>query len=135
MDLLAGYKAANSAALKQLYPGRPLSIFPPCAFIERVTEDLAYTPAGTQRTPAVEVRFIQGNFDSEDTVDGADALADGFIEYVVANRHAAGANTLLLVESVEDEPGWVPEWIPDVQRAYYSTLVTLRGEGLFGGLV
>ena len=135
MTLLTGYKAANPTAIKQIYPGRPLSVFAPSAFIESVSESIDYTPAGMQRTPEVAVRFVQGNFDSEDTVDGQDALVDGFIEYVAQNRHAAGANTLMLVSSVDDEPGWVPEWVPDPQRSYFSSLVTLSAEGLFSGVI
>jgi hypothetical protein len=133
MTLLDAYKAAHPTALRQTYPGRPLSISPPCAFPESISEELAYTPAGTQRTPLVAVRLVKGTFDSEDTVDEADAFVDGFIDYVVDNRHAAGANTLFLVESVEDDPLWTPEWIAD-SRPYYSTLISLRGEGLFGGV-
>ena len=135
MTLLDGFKAANPTMLKQTYPGRPLSIFAPSAFIEAIDEaDITYTPAGMQRTPAVRVRLVQGAFDSADTVDSSDLLVDAFIEYVVDNRHAAGPNTLFLVESVDDEAGWFPEWIPDPQRAYFASVVTLRGEGLFGGL-
>lgn len=135
MTLLDGYKDANAGVLIQTYPGRPLSLHPPCAYVESIDEsDITYTPAGTQRTPAVSVRLVQGNFDSQDTVDSQDTLVDGFLEYVVANRHAAGANTLFLVESSEDDPQWTPEWIPDPQRPYFSTLVTLRAEGLHGGL-
>ena len=135
VTLLEGYRDANEGALKQIYPGRPLSIFAPCAFVDSISEpDITYTPAGMQRTPAVAIRLVQGNFDSADTVAGQDDLVDGFIEYVVTNRHAAGANTLSVIDSVDDDPGWVPEWLPDPQRAYYSTVVTLRGEGLFGGL-
>ena len=136
MTLLEGFKAANDGMLKQIYPGRPLSIFAPSAFIESISEsEISYTPAGMQRTPEVSVRLVQGNFDSADTVDGSDDLVDAFIEYVVDNRHAAGPNTLFLVESVADETSWFPEWIPEPQRAYFSTVVTLRGEGLFGGLI
>ena len=136
MTLLDGFRTANPNKVKQTYPGRPLSLHAPAAYIESITEaDITYTPAGMQRTPAVAVRLVQGNFDSADTVEGADELVDLFIEYVVANKHAAGANTLFLVESVDDDPSWFPEWIPDPQRAYYSTVVTLRGEGLFGGIV
>jgi hypothetical protein len=135
MTLLSGFKDDNPEMLRQIYPGRPLSIFAPSAFVESISEgEIAYTPAGTQRTPAVAVRLVLGNFDSEGTVTDADDFVDDFVEYVVSNRHAAGPNTLFLVESVEDEPAWVPEWIPDPPRAYFSALVTLRGEGVFGGI-
>lgn len=136
VTLLNGFRSANEGSLRQIYPGRPLSIHPPTAFIESITEaELAYTPAGIQRTPAVAIRLVRGVFDSEDSVESTDDLVDDFIEYVTDNRHSAGANSLFLVESVEDDPLWVPEWIPDPTRAYYSALVTLRGEGLISGLV
>jgi hypothetical protein len=66
-----------------------------------------------------------------------DALVDGFVEHVRANLHAAGPNTISSVTAVEDDDGWIPEWITaspgNELRAYYSTVVTLSGEGLFGG--
>lgn len=136
MSLLEGYKAANDEALKQIYPGRPLSVFAPCAFVDSIDEgDITQTLAGTQRTPEVSIRLVQGNFDSADTVEGQDALVDGFIDYCASHFQEAGFNTISSIVSVRDEPGWVPEWMPDPQRAYYSTVVVLRGEGLFGGLV
>lgn len=136
VTLLEGYRTANSGSLRQIYPGRPLTIKPPSAFVDSIDEPtVSYTPAGTQRTPEVAIRLVKGYFDSEEAVTGQDDFVDGFIEYVVDNRHAAGPNTLFLVESVDDEPGWVPDWIPDAVRPFYSTVVTLRGEGLFGGLV
>ena len=135
VTLLNGYRTANAGSLKQIYPGRPLSVHPPCAFVDSIPEDITVTNAGMQRTPSVAIRLVQGNFDSEEHVAQQDALVDGFIDYVIDNKHAAGANTLALIESVEDDPGWVPEWIPDPQRAYFSSVVTLRVEGLFGGVV
>lgn len=133
LSLLNGYKAANDGALTQTYGARPKSITPKAAFVDSISEDLAYTPAGLIRTPAVVVRIVRGTFASEDVAEANDALVDGFIQYVVDNRHAAGANTLILVTSVEDDDGWIPEWIPDA-LPMYSTLVTLSGEGLFGGV-
>jgi hypothetical protein len=134
--LLEGYKTANSGQLNQIYPGRPLSIHPTCAFPDEIDEsDITYTPAGMQRTPTVGIRFVGGTFDSEDTVNAQDALIDGFIEYVITNRHSAGANTLSLIVAVNDEPDWTPSWLPvELQKPYYSTVVTLGGEGLFGGV-
>src|SRR5690606_31933109 len=100
ITLLEGYRTANSGSLKQIYPGRPLSIHPPCAFVDSISEgEVSYTPAGTQRTPEVAVRLVKGYFDSAEAVDGQDDFVDGFIEYVVDHRHAAGPNTLFLVES------------------------------------
>ena len=137
VTLLEGYASANTGQIRQIYPGRPLSLHVPCAFVEDIDEsDITYTPAGMQRTPTVGIRFIGGTFDSEDTVNAQDDLIDTFIEYVVQNRHAAGANTLALITSVNDEQGWIPDWQPpELQRPYYSTVLTLGGEGLFGGVI
>jgi hypothetical protein len=132
VTLLTGYKAANDDALKQIYPGRPASIFPPCAFVDGINEpDITYTASLVQRVPRAEIRLVQGTFDSADSVDGQDALVDGFIQYVIDNKHAAGANTLVQIAGVQDEPGWVPEWFPpDAQRPYYSSIVILEGVAL-----
>lgn len=134
VSLLGGYRTANPGKLSQIYAGRPKSLHPPTAFIDSMPEDITVTNAGTQRTPSVAIRLVQGYFDDEEHADQQDALVDGLVDYVIDNKHAAGANTLALIESVEDDAGWVPEWIPNA-RAYYSSVVTLRVEGLFGGVV
>jgi len=139
LTLLDGYKAANAGSLKQTFQARPASISPPCGFVDGIDEnEIAYTPAGMQRTPAVRIRLVRGTFSSGDVAEANDALVDGFIDYVVENLHAAGANTISLITSVEDDDGWVPEWIQpspgNEPRPYYSTIVTLGGEGLFGGV-
>lgn len=133
VTLLEGYETANAGSLRQVYGARPKSIAPPSAFVDSIDEEIAYTPAGQQRTPEVVIRLVRGQFATEDVADANDALVDGFIEHVIDNKHAAGPSTLILVTSVRDDDGWVPEWIPESQ-AYYSTLVTLSGEGLFGGV-
>lgn len=138
LTLLDGYKAANDGSLKHTFPARPMSIFPPAAFVDAIDEPtIAYTPAGTQRAPQVRIRLVRGSFSSGDVAEANDELVDGFIAYVLDNFHAAGSNTISVITSVEDEDGWTPDWIPSpdqVPRTYYSTLVTLSGEGLFGGL-
>lgn len=132
VTLLEGYKAANPGSLKQIYPGRPASIFAPSAFIEAINEpDINYTAQLIQRTPRAEIRLIKGLFDSAEAVGPMDELVDGFIQYVLDNRFAAGPATLVAVISTQDEPGWVPEWLPpESQRSYYSTLVVLEGLSL-----
>lgn len=137
LALLDAYKAANPDALKQTHHARPMSLFPPSGFVDAIVESsIDYTPAGTQRTPNVVIRFVRGTFDRGDVGDANDDLVDGFIAFVVDNRHAAGANTLSVITAAEDDDGWIPEWFPpDKQQAYYTTTVTLSGEGLFGGLI
>lgn len=134
VSLLNGYRTANSGSLTQVYGARPKTIAAPSAFVDSISEDIAYTPAGMQRTPEVVIRMVRGTFASEEVAESTDALVDGFVEYVVTNRHAAGANTLSLITSVEDDDGWVPEWLPE-SRPFYTTLVTLSGEGVFGGVI
>ena len=135
LTLLDGYKAANSGALRQTFQARPSQINAPAGFVDSIDEDeILYTPAGTQRTPDVRIRLVRGTFSSGDVASANDELVDGFVDYVVANRHAAGASTLALISSVQDDDGWIPEWIPESQP-FYSTIVTLSGEGLFGGIV
>ena len=141
LALLDGYKATlPNGTLAQTYPARPMSIAIPSAFVDAINEpEIVWTNAGMVRTPAVVIRFVRGSFSTADVAEANDELVDGFILYVRANFHEAGANTITVVGSVEDDDGWIPEWIEvatgQAQRPYYSTLVTLAGEGLFGGLV
>jgi hypothetical protein len=132
VSLLNGYKTAHSGSLRQVYGARPKSIAAPSAFVDTIDEEIAYTPAGQQRTPEVSIRLVRGTFATEDVADANDELVDGFIDHVLDNMHAAGPSTLILVTAIRDDDGWVPEWIPESQP-YYSTIVTLSGEGLFGG--
>jgi hypothetical protein len=140
VTLLEGYKTANAGSLRQVYKARPMSLQAPAAFVDSLDEsEINYTPAGMQRTPDVVIRLVRGTFSSGDVADANDELVDDFIDYVVDNRHVAGGNTLSLITSVEDDDGWVPEWIPvpagSDPRPYYSTLVTLSGEGLLPGVL
>lgn len=135
LDLLDGYAAANSGALRHTFGARPATISPPSGFVDAIDEpEIVWTNAGQQRTPQVRIRFVRGTFSSGDVAEANDALVDGFIEYVRDNFHAAGPNTIVVVTAAEDEDQWIPEWIPEA-TPYYSTLVTLSGEGLFGALV
>jgi len=140
IDLLNGYKDANPGSLLQTYHARPATISPPSAFVDAIDEPaITWTNAGAQRAPLARIRIVRGTFSSGDVAEANDAVVDGFIDYVRANFHAAGPNTIVVVTAAEDEDGWIPEWIepPSGQaaRAYYSTLVTLSGEGLFAALV
>jgi hypothetical protein len=135
LTLLDGYKSANPGSLRHTFHARPATISPPAGFVDAIDEpEITWTNAGMQRTPLVRIRLVRGTFSSGDVAEANDDLVDGFIEYARANFHAAGANTIVVVTAAEDDDGWIPEWIPESQP-YYSTLVTLSGEGLFGGLV
>jgi hypothetical protein len=117
----------------QVYPGRPRSILPPTAFVDRIRESLVYLgPSSIQRTPQVDITVLHGLFDSKDTVDQGDRFVDAFIDWVKTRYHSAGANTLVAVVATEDDPNYVPDWLPpEEQRSYYATLITL--EGFAGG--
>lgn len=132
VTLLNGYKSAHTGSLRQVYGARPKSIAVPSAFVDSIDEDIDWTNVGADREPDVNIRLVRGQFATEDVADANDELVDGFIDYVRENMHEAGPNTISLIRSVRDEDGWVPEWIPESQP-YYTTLVTLKGEGLFGG--
>lgn len=128
VTLLEAYASAQSIKL-QVYSGRPRTIAPPTAFVDRISEGLTY-PGVTlhQRTPTVSVVVLHGLFDSKDTVEQGDAFVDGFLEYVATQYHAAGANTLIAGVSTDDDPNYVPDWLPpERQLSYYATTISLEG--------
>lgn len=137
----AGYRAAavqlltdfkNAVGIKlQVYPSRPGLIAPPTAFVDRMEDDLLdfLTDAIFQHRPTVEVVVLHGLFDSKDAVDQRDRFVDGLLEWVRTRYHAAGANTLIRVRRVADDPTYVPDWLPaEQQRTYYGTRLFLEGD-------
>jgi hypothetical protein len=132
VDLLTDFR--EDAGIKlQLYKARPRTILPPTAFIDRITETIEPIGlAGIQRTPQVHIYVLHGLFDSADAVDQGDRFVDGFIDWTKTRYHAAGANSLVAITAIEDDPNYVPDWQPQAeQRTYYATLITL--EGFAGG--
>jgi hypothetical protein len=115
----------------QVYPGRPASIAPPCAFVDRIRERIAYVgPTSRQRVPQADVYVIHGLFDSKEAADQKDAFVDGFLDWILSRYHAAGSNTLIAAVGTEDDPNYVPDWLPPVngrQAVYYATLIQLEG--------
>lgn len=134
VDLLTGYAASVSPAVKlQVYPGRPRSVVPPCAFVDRVTENVAYRgPSMMARNPTAEIVLLHGLFDSKEAVDQADDFVDGFLDYLATRVHQAGANTTIGATSVEDDPTYVDDWVSpkEAQRTYFSTRISLEGFAL-----
>lgn len=132
VSLLEAYKADSGRAMN-VYPARPRSINAPHAFIDTISESFDYSNVTwRQRHPTVEVVVLWGLFDSKDAVDQADGFADEFLDWVTDRYHAAGANTLVEIREIEDEPTYVPDWLPPAeQRTYYATRLTL--EGFAGG--
>ena len=120
---------ASSASVKlQIYAGRPRSLQPPTAFVDVMRETINYAGHVMERTVQVDIVLVHGSFDSADSAAQKDAFTDGFIEQVRANTFsAAGANSTLGVVSTEDDPTFLPQWLPrDEQRTYYATRITLE---------
>lgn len=128
VTLLTDYAASANVKL-QVYRARPASIQAPCAFVDNIREERVFTgPTLVQRTPTVEVIVLHGLFDSGEAVDQGDAFVDGFLAWVDARHSAAGADTLIGAVSTEDNPTYVPDWLPpERQRTYYGTQVDLEG--------
>lgn len=132
--LLTGYRTASSDTV-QIYPGRPMSIYPPIAFIEAINEpSIAYFNGPRTRTPGVELLLIQGIFDNEEAANLQDAFVDGFIDYVTTNKAIAGNGTIVTIDSVEDLPNYQPDWIPNAPF-YYASRLTLGGLKREQGLI
>jgi hypothetical protein len=128
--MLDDYAATANLKL-QVYPGRPRTLYPPTGFVDRISERITFDGI-RQRLVSVEVVVIHGLFDSKDAVEQADVFVDGWVDWTTAQYHAAGANTILEPRGVEDDPNYVPDWLPPTeQKSYYATVITL--EGFAGG--
>lgn len=136
VTMLNAYKTANAGSIRQIYPGRPASLYPPCAFPDGFSEsDILMTAGPTQRNPNLDIILIQGLFDSEEATSNQDDLVDGFLAYIRQNIHASGASSLVANRVLyEDIPNYQPDWITDAP-IYYATKVTLVGLKLEGGVV
>lgn len=132
VELLTDY-AADEGIKLQVYPGRPRSVAPPTAYIDRLTETLEWSGTGwPQRTVRAEVVVLHGVFDSKDAADQKDAFVDGFVYWIADAVHAAGANTTIGLVSVEDDPAFSLDWRPTSSTngpdaVYYATRLTLEG--------
>lgn len=128
VDTLGDYAQAQSVPLN-ITSARPRSIKAPAAYVDRMSEALAY-PAGInpQRTVTCELVLLHGSFDDEDAAAQRDAFVDGYIAAVVADVHAAGPQSTLGVVAVEDDPTFIPDWLPrEQQQVYFATRITLEG--------
>jgi hypothetical protein len=131
MELIGDYITSGAIAPFQLYRGRPSAITPPTGFVDRMSDRLVdfIAPNIFQHSIGVQVVVLHGTFDSGNTVDQRDRFVDGFLDWVRTRFHAAGANTLLRIVSVDDEPDFIPEWLPPERRlTYYGTRITLEGD-------
>jgi hypothetical protein len=135
--LLTDYTASASPVPKmQIYRARPRTVSAPSAFVDVVRETRVYQGVQlVQRTMQADVRILHGpreigggSFDSGDAVDQADRFVDGFVAWVDANVHEIGSNTTIGAVSVEDDPTYIPDWLPiNEQMSYFSTVITLEG--------
>lgn len=130
---LGGYAAQMGVEVKlQVYPGRPRSINPPTAFVDAMREtDLITGVSYPLRTVQADMIVLHGLFDSKEAVDQADAFVDGLIDYARTRYHEASGNSVVGIVSVDDDPTYVPDWLPpEQQRTYFATRIVLEG---FGG--
>lgn len=128
VQLLVDYKDEQGIKL-QVYRARPASLFPPTAFVDRVTEAISDVTLLRQRVVSVEIVVLHGTFDSGGAVDQADAFVDGFLDYVADRYHASGPNTLIRGAAVDDDPFYTAEWVPpgEADRDFYASRITLEG--------
>lgn len=127
VTLLTDY-AADADIKLQVYPGRPRTLYPPTAFVDRISERLVSTgPTMRQRFPRVIVTVVHGVFDTAEAVAQRDAFVDGFLDWVRTRFHAAGATTLTDSVAVDDVPAWQPDWLPFDDHRYYASEITLEG--------
>ena len=97
VQLLSDF-AIDTGVKLQVYKGRPASVNPPCAFVDRIRERIAYVgPTSRQRTPQADVVVIHGNYDSAEAADNKDAFVDAFLDWALDRYHAAGSNTTIAV--------------------------------------
>ena len=118
----------------QVYPGRPMSLFPPTAFVDRIDETINYTNQLRQRHPIAQVVALWGVFDSGEAAAQRDAFVDAWLDQITDNEEAAYAGTLIQLNTVTDEPAYVPDWGPETQQrtTYYGTRFFVEGLALEG---
>lgn len=133
VSLLTSY--ASSAGIKlHIYPGRPMTLVPPTAFVDRIDETINYTAALRQRHPVAQVIAVWGTFDSKDATDQRDAFVDAWLDAVTDNPEAAGAATQSENNNIVDIPVYNPDWGPinQQQTSYYATRFFVEGLALEG---
>ena len=128
-------KYGNSAGINlQVYPGRPVTLYPPAAFVDRIDETVDYTGL-VQRHPVAQVVAVWGVFDSKDATEQRDAFVDGLLNQLIDDYHAVDGATLISVTSIADDASFIPDWGSEEQRntAYYATRFNVEGLALEGG--
>lgn len=117
----------------QVYPGRPLTLRPPTAFVDRIDETIDYTGLN-QRHPVAQVIAVWGQFDSQEAADQRDAFVDGLVDKLMDDYHAVSGSTLVTVPTITDLPVFNPDWGPELQQqtSYYATRIFVEGLALEG---
>ena len=133
VSLLNTHAAAANIKLR-VYPGRPMTLVPPSAFIDRIDERVDYTAQLRQRHPVAQVVAVWGTFDSKEAVNQRDAFVDAWLDVVTDDPHEAHANTTVALNQVADEPVFNPDWGSEAQRStsYYATRFFVEGLALEG---
>jgi len=124
--------AANASVKMQVYPARPMTLYPPSGFVSEMgdsTEAFPGTSTLFQHTPLVELTLVWGTFDSEEAANQRDAFVDAYHAWVRARPHEAGARTLIGPRTLNDIPVFNPDWGNEAQRntSYYATRIVLEG--------
>jgi hypothetical protein len=124
--------ANNASVTMQVYPARPMTLYPPTAFVDTMADALNEFPGASnlyQHTPSVELTLVWGTFDSKEAVIQRDAFVDAYHAWVRARPHEAGATTLIGPRSLNDIPVFNPDWGNEAQRntSYYATRIVLEG--------
>lgn len=128
MTLVNGYRTSSGLDLGQVYRARPAQIKTPSVFVDSVSENAdSFTTPEYQRVVRVGLRAVWGVYDAGATVDQRDAFVDGFYAWVADHPRAFDGNADCIWIGTFDDENWTPDWIPNDQSAYFSTLVTLEG--------
>lgn len=128
-------KYGTSAGVNlQVYPGRPVTLFPPAAFVDGIDETIDYDGL-VQRHPVARVVAVWGLYDSKDATEQRDAFVDGLLNQLIDDYHAVDGATLISVTNIADDPSFVPDWGSEQQRTttYYATRFNVEGLALEGG--
>lgn len=129
MAALEAYRTAAGLPLN-LYPGRPVTITPPHAFIGERRDVISSIMAGSamEHVATVEVIVVHGLFDSAEAIKQRDAWVDGFNSYLrdsLRGQGLAGGNSVLERWTVDDTPDYTPNWTA-TEMAYYATTYRLE---------
>lgn len=128
VTLADGYRTAASLKLGQVYRARPSKIATPSVFVDSVSESAdSFVNLEYQRVVRVGIRIVWGVYDSGSSVDQRDDFVDGFYAYVADHPRAFDGNADCVWIGTDDDESWSPDWIPNDQSVYFSTLITLEG--------